>query len=330
MLNIAEGAGRRSSPDKRRFYEIARDSTTETAAVIDVLAARKLATPAKWQLFALSRDSRSDADAPGWPSKISPLRSLSLRPWAWPWPIPPSGPCPDPARPHRSRHYISIEIPILGSAERPVSRSTYHDIPGPDIRRNPAPKPREPGSPPLTTPHIGRKPDPLKAIFPARPRPRSPLVGPSSPELIERTAHPEPSVQDVCILSSCSMSGARAASDRPSPGLRAGASRTSAAGHGNATGLVNAASWTPPVQPAARRSHASDDGGTMRFGDRGRFASPGNTHCHGHSRATFGYLMRRAPGTSTHPGRSRGPPRAGRGPRGGAWRAARQAGAAAS
>ena len=47
VLNIAEGAGRRSGPDKRRFYEIARGSTTETAAVIDVLAVRKIATSAQ-------------------------------------------------------------------------------------------------------------------------------------------------------------------------------------------------------------------------------------------------------------------------------------------
>jgi four helix bundle protein len=47
VLNIAEGAGRRSGPDKRRFYEMARGSTTETAAIIDVLGVRKLATAAQ-------------------------------------------------------------------------------------------------------------------------------------------------------------------------------------------------------------------------------------------------------------------------------------------
>ena len=45
VLNIAEGAGRRAGPDKRRFYEIARGSTTETAAIVDVLGARKLTAP---------------------------------------------------------------------------------------------------------------------------------------------------------------------------------------------------------------------------------------------------------------------------------------------
>ena len=47
VLNIAEGAGRRSSRDKRRFYEIARGSTTETAAIIDVISARNLAPQAQ-------------------------------------------------------------------------------------------------------------------------------------------------------------------------------------------------------------------------------------------------------------------------------------------
>ncbi len=47
VLNIAEGAGRRAGPDKRRFYEIARCSTTETAAIVDVIRARKLAEAAR-------------------------------------------------------------------------------------------------------------------------------------------------------------------------------------------------------------------------------------------------------------------------------------------
>jgi four helix bundle protein len=46
VLNIAEGAGRRSSPDKRRFYEMARGSATESAAIVDVLRLRALAPPA--------------------------------------------------------------------------------------------------------------------------------------------------------------------------------------------------------------------------------------------------------------------------------------------
>jgi four helix bundle protein len=43
LLNISEGAGRRSRPDKRRFYAIARGSATECAAVVDVLRVRALA-----------------------------------------------------------------------------------------------------------------------------------------------------------------------------------------------------------------------------------------------------------------------------------------------
>ncbi len=40
VLNIAEGAGRTSFTDKRRFYEIAKGSTTECAAALDVLKVR--------------------------------------------------------------------------------------------------------------------------------------------------------------------------------------------------------------------------------------------------------------------------------------------------
>jgi four helix bundle protein len=45
-LNIAEGAGRRSRPDKNRFYGIARGSANECAAVIDLLRVRGLASEA--------------------------------------------------------------------------------------------------------------------------------------------------------------------------------------------------------------------------------------------------------------------------------------------
>jgi len=44
VLCIAEGAGRRSAPDKRRFYEMARGSATESAAVLDILRSRTLLT----------------------------------------------------------------------------------------------------------------------------------------------------------------------------------------------------------------------------------------------------------------------------------------------
>jgi four helix bundle protein len=46
VLNTAEAAGRRSRRDKARYYAIARGSATETAALLDVLALRRLASPA--------------------------------------------------------------------------------------------------------------------------------------------------------------------------------------------------------------------------------------------------------------------------------------------
>ena len=44
IANIAEGAGRTAPKDKRRFYAIVRGSATESAALLDVLLARKLVT----------------------------------------------------------------------------------------------------------------------------------------------------------------------------------------------------------------------------------------------------------------------------------------------
>jgi four helix bundle protein len=41
-LNIAEGAGKHSKPDKRRYYVTARGSATESAALLDVCARLKL------------------------------------------------------------------------------------------------------------------------------------------------------------------------------------------------------------------------------------------------------------------------------------------------
>jgi four helix bundle protein len=38
VLNLAEGAGKYSRPDKRRFYLIARGSATEAAALLDIFA----------------------------------------------------------------------------------------------------------------------------------------------------------------------------------------------------------------------------------------------------------------------------------------------------
>ena len=44
VLNIAEGAGRRTPADKAHFFTIARGSATECAAVLELLAAHSLMT----------------------------------------------------------------------------------------------------------------------------------------------------------------------------------------------------------------------------------------------------------------------------------------------
>lgn len=46
-LNIAEGAGEFSKPDKARFYRFARRSATECAAALDVAVRLELATAAQ-------------------------------------------------------------------------------------------------------------------------------------------------------------------------------------------------------------------------------------------------------------------------------------------
>ena len=45
VLNIAEGNGKRSHPDRCRFFDIARGSALESAACLDVLVARKKLLP---------------------------------------------------------------------------------------------------------------------------------------------------------------------------------------------------------------------------------------------------------------------------------------------
>jgi four helix bundle protein len=40
VLNIAEGAGEFSLPDKQRFYRMAKRSATETSAIIDIIGRR--------------------------------------------------------------------------------------------------------------------------------------------------------------------------------------------------------------------------------------------------------------------------------------------------
>ena len=46
VLNLAEGVGRRTPGDKAHFFAIARGSGMESAAILDVLGARGLGTPA--------------------------------------------------------------------------------------------------------------------------------------------------------------------------------------------------------------------------------------------------------------------------------------------
>ena len=47
ILNIAEGAGRRTTPDRRRYFVIAQGSTYECAAILDILRLRKIAQPSR-------------------------------------------------------------------------------------------------------------------------------------------------------------------------------------------------------------------------------------------------------------------------------------------
>ena len=42
VLNLAEGAGKQSKPDKRRYYVTARGSATESAALLDICLRLKL------------------------------------------------------------------------------------------------------------------------------------------------------------------------------------------------------------------------------------------------------------------------------------------------
>jgi four helix bundle protein len=48
LFNIGEGAGKTSRPDKQRFYEIARGSTTEAATQLDLMHLRDIITPAEY------------------------------------------------------------------------------------------------------------------------------------------------------------------------------------------------------------------------------------------------------------------------------------------
>lgn len=45
VLNVAEGNGKRSHPDRCRYFDIARGSAVECAACLDVLVARQVLKP---------------------------------------------------------------------------------------------------------------------------------------------------------------------------------------------------------------------------------------------------------------------------------------------
>src|SRR6187431_3220475 len=49
VLNLAEGAGKLSRADKRRYYLTARGSATESAALLDVCARLRLISPPQHQ-----------------------------------------------------------------------------------------------------------------------------------------------------------------------------------------------------------------------------------------------------------------------------------------
>ncbi|MCK4921086.1 MAG: four helix bundle protein [Bacteroidales bacterium] len=59
MLNIAEGSGRYTNPDKRRFYVIARGSAFECAAIFDYLRDLNFIEEKKFQLFYISLEEIS-------------------------------------------------------------------------------------------------------------------------------------------------------------------------------------------------------------------------------------------------------------------------------
>ena len=57
VLNIAEGAGRFTNPDKRNFYIIARGSVYECVALLDVILDQQLLSSSKHcELYSLSEE----------------------------------------------------------------------------------------------------------------------------------------------------------------------------------------------------------------------------------------------------------------------------------
>jgi four helix bundle protein len=56
MLNIAEGTGRFSKPDKRNFYIIARSSIFECVALLEILKEDMLLADEKYSIFSNSSE----------------------------------------------------------------------------------------------------------------------------------------------------------------------------------------------------------------------------------------------------------------------------------
>ena len=80
VLNIAEGAGRRSRKDKRRFYTMARGSACECAAAVDVLRQRHLAPEGACATARVPRRAgRPDAHQAGPRASLSALRPNAAR-----------------------------------------------------------------------------------------------------------------------------------------------------------------------------------------------------------------------------------------------------------
>jgi four helix bundle protein len=78
VLNLAEGAGRRTAADKCGFYVIARGSAMECAAILDVLASRGvLSAEAHGRGRGLLDPLRAAADVTHHPIRTDPEAALS-------------------------------------------------------------------------------------------------------------------------------------------------------------------------------------------------------------------------------------------------------------
>lgn len=78
VLNVAEGAGKLSKPDKRRYYLTARGSATESAALLDVCLRLELLDQARHQAGQGDNCAHRVDTAPARPSLrsvASPIRS---------------------------------------------------------------------------------------------------------------------------------------------------------------------------------------------------------------------------------------------------------------